>query len=174
MGDHITGGDIYGSVVENSLLSDHAIMLPPSARGTISYLAPKGQYTVDVSKMRRDRSSKNKFIHCYCIIGCCPWSRIRRWNYKVHHETTLGCTFPTSCCWEAFCKLSLAHWSTCDGFSLPVSIILWSFLHFTHNVLYSCVQGGTTAIPGAFGCGKTVISQSLSKYSNSDIIIYVG
>ena len=35
-------------------------------------------------------------------------------------------------------------------------------------------QGGTTAIPGAFGCGKTVISQSLSKYSNSDIIIYVG
>ena len=37
-----------------------------------------------------------------------------------------------------------------------------------------CVQGGTTAIPGAFGCGKTVISQSLSKYSNSNIIIYVG
>ena len=35
-------------------------------------------------------------------------------------------------------------------------------------------QGGTTAIPGAFGCGKTVISQSLSKFSNSDIIIYVG
>ena len=38
----------------------------------------------------------------------------------------------------------------------------------------SCVQGGTTAIPGAFGCGKTVISQALSKFSNSDIIIYVG
>ena len=38
----------------------------------------------------------------------------------------------------------------------------------------SCVQGGTTAIPGAFGCGKTVISQSLSKFSNSDVIIYVG
>merc|ERR1712212_1475993 len=40
--------------------------------------------------------------------------------------------------------------------------------------LFPSVQGGTTAIPGAFGCGKTVISQSLSKYSNSDIIIYVG
>ena len=37
-----------------------------------------------------------------------------------------------------------------------------------------CVQGGTTAIPGAFGCGKTVISQSLSKFSNSDAIVYVG
>lgn len=44
------------------------------------------------------------------------------------------------------------------------------------NVYFTdrCVQGGTTAIPGAFGCGKTVISQSLSKYSNSDVIIYVG
>ena len=31
-----------------------------------------------------------------------------------------------------------------------------------------------TWILGAFGCGKTVISQSLSKYSNSDVIIYVG
>lgn len=33
---------------------------------------------------------------------------------------------------------------------------------------------GTCAIPGAFGCGKTVISQALSKYSNSDGIVYVG
>ena len=40
--------------------------------------------------------------------------------------------------------------------------------------LFPCIQGGTTAIPGAFGCGKTVISQALSKYSNSDIIMYVG
>ena len=39
---------------------------------------------------------------------------------------------------------------------------------------FRCVLGGTTAIPGAFGCGKTVISQSLSKFSNSDVIIYVG
>ena len=42
------------------------------------------------------------------------------------------------------------------------------------DALFPCVQGGTTAIPGAFGCGKTVISQALSKYSNSDIIVYVG
>ena len=32
------------------------------------------------------------------------------------------------------------------------------------DALFPCVLGGTTAIPGAFGCGKTVISQSLSKY----------
>ena len=44
---------------------------------------------------------------------------------------------------------------------------------YVSNV-HRCVQGGTTAIPGAFGCGKTVISQSLSKFSNSDVIVYVG
>src|ERR1700709_2737606 len=42
------------------------------------------------------------------------------------------------------------------------------------DALFPSVQGGTVCIPGAFGCGKTVISQSLSKFSNSDIIIYVG
>jgi len=40
--------------------------------------------------------------------------------------------------------------------------------------LFPSVQGGTCAIPGAFGCGKTVISQSLSKYSNTDAVVYVG
>lgn len=42
------------------------------------------------------------------------------------------------------------------------------------DCLFPSVLGGTCAIPGAFGCGKTCISQALSKYSNSDAIIYVG
>lgn len=40
--------------------------------------------------------------------------------------------------------------------------------------LFPSVLGGTCAIPGAFGCGKTVISQALSKHSNAEAIIYVG
>nr|QKY15285.1 vacuolar proton-ATPase (VHA) [Polytomella parva] len=42
------------------------------------------------------------------------------------------------------------------------------------DALFPSVLGGTCSIPGAFGCGKTVISQALSKFSNSDGIIYVG
>ena len=42
------------------------------------------------------------------------------------------------------------------------------------DTLFPSVLGGTCAVPGAFGCGKTVISQSLSKYSNCNAIIYVG
>merc|ERR1712227_879693 len=42
------------------------------------------------------------------------------------------------------------------------------------DALFPITLGGTAAVPGAFGCGKTVISQALSKYSNSDVVVYVG
>merc|ERR1719333_1381866 len=42
------------------------------------------------------------------------------------------------------------------------------------DALFPVTQGGTCAVPGAFGCGKTVISQALSKYSNTDVVVYVG
>merc|ERR1711959_286588 len=42
------------------------------------------------------------------------------------------------------------------------------------DALFPTTLGGTCAVPGAFGCGKTVISQALSKYSNSDVVVYVG
>lgn len=42
------------------------------------------------------------------------------------------------------------------------------------DALFPSVLGGTCAVPGAFGCGKTVISQALSKYSNSDAIVYAA
>ncbi|CAL5971986.1 Vacuolar_ATP synthase catalytic subunit A [Hexamita inflata] len=40
--------------------------------------------------------------------------------------------------------------------------------------LFPLAQGSTAAIPGAFGCGKTVISQAISKFSNSEVIVYIG
>ena len=46
VGDRITGGDIYGLVQENSLL-EHRIMLPPGARGNVSWIAPAGNYTLE-------------------------------------------------------------------------------------------------------------------------------
>merc|ERR1719356_1851771 len=42
------------------------------------------------------------------------------------------------------------------------------------DALFPLTLGGTSAVPGAFGCGKTVISQALSKFSNSECVIYVG
>jgi len=47
VGDHITGGDIYAIVQENSLVK-HRVMLPPRSAGTITFIAPAGQYTLAV------------------------------------------------------------------------------------------------------------------------------
>lgn len=35
-------------------------------------------------------------------------------------------------------------------------------------------KGGTASIPGAFGTGKTVTQQSLAKWCDADIIVYIG
>lgn len=42
------------------------------------------------------------------------------------------------------------------------------------DVLFPVAMGGTAAIPGPFGSGKTVTQQSLAKWSNADVVVYVG
>lgn len=44
----------------------------------------------------------------------------------------------------------------------------------TIDTFFPVVKGGTCAIPGAFGSGKTVIQHQLAKWADADIIIYVG
>ena len=42
------------------------------------------------------------------------------------------------------------------------------------DMLFPLAKGGTAAIPGGFGTGKTVTSQQLSKWSDAHIVVYVG
>lgn len=42
------------------------------------------------------------------------------------------------------------------------------------DLLFPIALGGNAIIPGGFGTGKTVVEQTLAKYSNADIIVYVG
>jgi V/A-type H+-transporting ATPase subunit A len=42
------------------------------------------------------------------------------------------------------------------------------------DVLFPVAMGGAAAIPGPFGSGKTVMQQTLAKWSNADVIVYVG
>ncbi|EOD52983.1 putative vacuolar dynamin-like gtpase protein [Neofusicoccum parvum UCRNP2] len=135
VGDHITGGDVFGSVFENSLLNDHKILLPPRARGTITRIAEKGSYTVDEKILEVEFDGKKT-----------EFSMMHNWPVRVPRPVNE--------------KLSS------DSPLIVGQRVL--------DALFPSVQGGTVCIPGAFGCGKTVISQSLSKFSNSDIIVYVG
>src|SRR3972149_5266189 len=42
------------------------------------------------------------------------------------------------------------------------------------DFLFPIAVGGTAVVPGGFGTGKTVIEQTLAKFSRADIIVYVG
>lgn len=110
-------------------------MLPPKACGTITYIAPKGSYTLEDVVLETEFEGENT-----------KYTMMQLWPVRT----------PRPC----------AEKLAADYPLLTGQRVL--------DALFPCVQGGTTAIPGAFGCGKTVISQSLSKYSNSDVIIYVG
>jgi V/A-type H+-transporting ATPase subunit A len=42
------------------------------------------------------------------------------------------------------------------------------------DCLFPVARGGTGAIPGGFGTGKTVLLETVAKWCNADVIVYVG
>ena len=42
------------------------------------------------------------------------------------------------------------------------------------DTFFPIAKGGTAAIPGGFGTGKTMTQHQIAKWSNADIIIYIG
>ncbi|KAK4058723.1 H(+)-transporting V1 sector ATPase subunit A [Microbotryomycetes sp. JL221] len=134
-GDHISGGDVFGQVYENSLVADHKIMMNPRGMGTIKSIAEKGSYNIDDVVLETEFEGKTT-----------KHTMAQLWPVRAPRPT---------------------------GEKLQADYPLLTGQRVLDS-LFPCVQGGTTAIPGAFGCGKTVISQAVSKFSNSDIIIYVG
>ncbi|MHA1339166.1 MAG: V-type ATP synthase subunit A [Promethearchaeota archaeon] len=42
------------------------------------------------------------------------------------------------------------------------------------DLLFPIAKGGTVAIPGGFGTGKTVLQHNLAKYADANIIVYIG
>ncbi|KJE91442.1 V-type proton ATPase catalytic subunit A [Capsaspora owczarzaki ATCC 30864] len=134
VGDHVTGGDQYGTVKENSLI-EHRILVPPLARGTVKFIASEGDYSLEDVVLETEFAGKAS-----------QFTMMQVWPVRTRRP---------------------------DAEKLPANYPLLTGQRVL-DALFPCVQGGTTAIPGAFGCGKTVISQALSKFSNSDVIIYVG
>ncbi|KAH9385535.1 V-type H+-transporting ATPase subunit A [Nematocida major] len=135
VGDKLKAGDIFGTVLENTLLTLRLMVSPKSAGGVVTKIASEGEYTVEEVLLEIEangRASQEKMYQVWPVRSPRPIKK----------------------------KLT------------PVQQLFTG--QRLLDSMFPCVQGGTAAIPGAFGCGKTVISQSLSKYSNSDVIVYVG
>jgi V/A-type H+-transporting ATPase subunit A len=42
------------------------------------------------------------------------------------------------------------------------------------DTFFPLLKGGKAAVPGPFGAGKTVVQQQIARWSNADIVLYVG
>ncbi len=141
-GQIIAGGDIFGTVFENEIISKHKIMCPPNICGEVVKVYGGGTdgkdlYHIDEPVLEVYNEAQNR-TH---VLNLSHFWPVRR---------------PRPCIEK-----------------LPANTALTTGLRVIDSI-YPSVLGGTCAVPGAFGCGKTVISQSLAKFSNSDCVVYVG
>eukprot|EP00357_Protocruzia_adherens_P031965 CAMPEP_0115043114 /NCGR_PEP_ID=MMETSP0216-20121206/46671_1 /TAXON_ID=223996 /ORGANISM="Protocruzia adherens, Strain Boccale" /LENGTH=585 /DNA_ID=CAMNT_0002425363 /DNA_START=142 /DNA_END=1900 /DNA_ORIENTATION=- len=134
-GDIVTGGDVIGTVFENTLFDEHRILVPPHAKGKIVQIYDESKYTINDAVYELEYDAQVK-------------------KYTMSHTWPVRTPRPAAGNLAGNTPL------------LTGQRVL--------DALFPSVLGGTCAIPGAFGCGKTCISQALSKYSNSDVIVYVG
>eukprot|EP01006_Ploeotia_vitrea_P001928 TRINITY_DN105993_c0_g1_i1.p1 TRINITY_DN105993_c0_g1~~TRINITY_DN105993_c0_g1_i1.p1 ORF type:complete len:621 (-),score=98.13 TRINITY_DN105993_c0_g1_i1:125-1939(-) len=134
VGSTLSAGDVYGTVQENHLIK-HLIMVPPLHMGKVTFIAGRGNYTVEDTVLTLEfqgESANVTMMQKWPVRQPRPVAERLQGNYPLlTGQRVLDSLFPT-------------------------------------------VQGGTCCIPGAFGCGKTVISQALSKFSNTRAVVYVG
>lgn len=133
-GDRVEGGDVYGTVQENSVIL-HKIMVPPKKSGTIVDLR-EGDFRVT------DRIGKIKYddgtIEDVTLIQKWPVRVSRPYKEKLP----------------------------------PVDPMITG--QRVIDALFPIAKGGTACVPGPFGSGKTVVQHQLAKWSDVDLVVYIG
>lgn len=113
--DRVTAGDIYGEVHENTLLT-HKIMVPPGARGSVSWIAPPGQYTITDKVLELEFGDQKK-VRCsrlaWCVMGLAShcvgpgrWGLVAAKEMHAHCLHTCSCLFCMAQKQPASCKTS--------------------------------------------------------------------
>ena len=130
VGDYAKGGDILGTVQE-TLIVEHRIMVPPEKEGKIEWIAEEGDYTIEEPIAK---------------IGGAEIKMYQRWPVRRQRPFK----------------------SKLD----PVELLVTG--QRVLDTFFPIAKGGTAAIPGGFGTGKTVTQHQLAKWSDADIVVYVG
>ena len=58
--------------------------------------------------------------------------------------------------------------------ALPCIVYRWLQDSVSWTPCFPIAKGGTAAVPGGFGTGKTMTQHQIAKWSDADIIIYIG
>jgi V/A-type H+-transporting ATPase subunit A len=133
-GDEVTGGAILGTVPETQAI-EHRVMVPPDVVGTLTWVAPTGEYTIDepVARLRTENGEQ-------------ALAMLQRWSVRRPRPY----------------RSRLA----------PVEPLITG--QRVLDTFFPLAKGGAAAIPGGFGAGKTIAQHQIAKWSDAQVVIYIG
>ena len=133
VGDHVTAGDILGTVQETSVV-EHRILVPYGVEGTVEEIR-MGSFNVTetICVLRTDKGTEELTM-------------MQKWAVRNGrpYKTKLSPDVPL-----------------CSGQRVI-------------DTMFPVAKGGTACVPGPFGSGKTVIQHQLAKWSDVDLVVYIG
>ena len=134
-GQYVVGGELMAECPETEQIV-HKSLVPPRISGTVTYVAPDGEYTVEdvIARVKTSRGQEEEL------------KLAQRWPIRVPRP--YGNRFVSS-----------------QPLVTGQRIL---------DTLFPIAKGGTAAIPGGFGTGKTMNQHQIAKWADADIIIYIG
>lgn len=148
VGDVVSAGDVLGLVQETSLIQ-HKIMVPPEHAGEVVEIF-EGEFAVDEAvahiKLGADKDGKWSTLTTHRQGEVLPLKMMQAWPVRK------GRPF-------------LSKTSPDEPLVTGQRIV---------DTFFPIAKGGTAAVPGPFGSGKTVIQHQLAKWAETDIVVYIG
>ena len=134
-GDRLTGGMIYATCPETTII-EHRCLVRPDLSGVVESVVSDGKYKInDTIVTLKDDSGKT-----HELTLCQKW--------PIRHPRPIN-----------------------DRLYANIPLITGQRVI---DALFPIAKGGTAAIPGGFGTGKTMTQHQLAKWCDADIIVYVG
>ena len=122
----------------------HKILVPPGVTGELEEVAPPGEYTIEETIARVRAGGQRRADQ-----GQAESIRLR-----MYHRWPVRTPRPYARRDDGVAPLITGQ-RVIDTF-------------------FPQLKGGKGAVPGPFGAGKTVVQQQIARWSNADIVIYVG
>ena len=144
-GDAVQGGALLGVVPETPLI-EHRIMVPPDVSGRLTWVAPEGEYTIEEPIARLTSLPPDLGGDRGGASGERVLTMLQRW--PVRRPRPYHHRLPPT-------ELLVTGQRVLDAF-------------------FPLAKGGAAAIPGGFGAGKTVCQHQIAKWSDADVVVFVG
>jgi len=144
-GAMVQEGAILGVVPETPLI-EHRIMVPPDVSGRLTWVAPVGEYTIEEPIARLTSLPPDLGGNRGGAGGERVLTMFHRWPVRRPRPYRRRLT-PS--------ELLVTGQRVLDAF-------------------FPLAKGGAAAIPGGFGAGKTLTQHQIAKWSDADVVVFVG